>query len=152
MTDFIPKDPDFAARVEHSFGLMRTMDTMGAWILRSEPGRMENGLAFDDKLTQQHGFLHAGVSTTMMDTACGFAAASLMPKNSGVLTVEFKVNLLAPGLGERFRFVGEVLKPGRTISVCEGRAYGISEDGSEKLIASMSATMMTMMDRDNVKG
>jgi len=152
MTDFIPQDPNFADRIGSSLDLMPTLATLGAELIEASAGRMVLGLKYDKGLTQQHGFLHAGITTTLMDTACGFAAASLMPANTGVLTIEFKVNLLAPGQGERFRFVGETLKPGRTISVCEGRAYGIKEDGAEKLIATMTATMMTVIDRAEVQG
>jgi len=152
MREFIPKDPDFAARVEASFARMQVMGKFGARPVLCTPGHMEIGLDFDAGLTQQHGFLHAGVTTTLMDTACGFAAASLMSRDSGVLTVEFKVNLLSPGIGERFRFTGDVLKPGRTISVCEGRAFGFDATGDEKLFASMTATIMTINDQDHIKG
>ncbi len=151
MTNLTPKNPDFIADVTASFDRQPYMKTLGAVQGSVEPGRFVIELPFDASLTQQHGFLHAGVTSTMMDTACGFAAASLMPADSGVLTIEFKINLLAPGIGDHFRFVGQVQKPGRTITVCEGLAYGI-QSGREKLIASMSATMMTVTDRQHIKG
>ena len=102
-------------------------------------------------LTQQHGFLHAGMVATALDSACGYAGFTLMAADAAVLTIEFKINLLAPAKGERFRMEGRVLKPGRTITVCEGRAFAI--DGSqEKLIATMGCTLMAVTGRDNIQG
>ena len=102
-------------------------------------------------MTQQHGFLHAGVVSTALDSACGYAAFSLMPEDAAVLTIEFKINLLAPAKGERFRMEGRVLKPGRTITVCEGRAYAL-QDQKETLIATMNCTLMTVMGRTDIRG
>jgi uncharacterized protein (TIGR00369 family) len=102
-------------------------------------------------MTQQHGFLHAGIISTALDSACGYAAFSLMPENAGVLTIEFKVNLLAPGKGERL-FRGNVTKPGRTIIVADGQAYAFGADGEAKLIATMTGTMMTVTGRQGIEG
>ena len=104
------------------------------------------------ELTQQHGFLHAGIISTALDSACGYAAFSMMPENAAVLTIEFKVNLLAPGRGERFLFRGSVTKPGRTIVVADGQAYAFAADGEAKLIATMTGTMMTVLGRDGIEG
>jgi uncharacterized protein (TIGR00369 family) len=109
-------------------------------------------MPYSGDLTQQHGFLHAGVISTALDSACGYAAFSLMPENSSVLTIEFKVNLLAPGKGERFLFRGSVTKPGRTIVVADGQAYAITVDGEAKLIATMTGTMMAIAGRDGIEG
>ena len=127
------------------------MQTLGARLEKLEPGAVDIGLAWDRSLTQQHGFLHAGVVSTALDSACGYAAFSLMPEDAAVLTIEFKINLLAPAKGERFRMEGRVLKPGRTITVCEGRAYAL-QDQKETLIATMNCTLMTVMGRTDIRG
>ena len=98
-------------------------------------------------LTQQHGFIHAGIITAGLDSACGIAAFTLMPAATGILTVEFKTNLLAPARGERFAFRATVVKPGRTLTVCEARAYA-THDGGETLIATMSGTLMALPARE----
>lgn len=136
-------------RVSKSFAQQAVMRTLGAALVRVAPGEVEISMPFDAALTQQHGFLHAGVVTTALDSACGYAALSLMPPEAGVLSVEFKVNLLAPARGDRFRFVGSVLKAGRTLTVCEGRAFGIDGE-AEKLIASMTCTLMTVRGREGI--
>ena len=112
---------------------------------------VEIELAHDEKLTQQHGFLHGGAIAAGLDNACGFASLSLMAAEAGMLTVEFKVNLLSPGRGERFSFAGRVVKPGRTLIFCEATAHALTA-GGEKLIATAQATMMTLIGRDDVKG
>ena len=148
---FEPRTPDFAERVRDSFARQGAMATLGAALVRVAPGEVEIGLDWAPSLTQQHGFLHAGVVSTALDSACGYAGFSLMPADAGVLTIEFKINLLAPARGQRFRLVGRVLKPGRTITVTEGQAFAI-DDGREKLIATMNATLMTITGRDGVQG
>ena len=148
---FEPRTPDFAERVRDSFARQGVMATLGAALVRVAPGEVEIGLDWAPGLTQQHGFLHAGVVSTALDSACGYAGFSLMPADAGVLTIEFKINLLAPARGQRFRLVGRVLKPGRTITVTEGQAFAI-DDGREKLIATMNATLMTITGRDGVQG
>jgi uncharacterized protein (TIGR00369 family) len=146
---FEPQDPDFAARVRASFERQDAMKTIGATLGEVEPGRVTIELPWAKALTQQHGFLHAGMVGTALDSACGYAAFTLMPVDAAVLTIEYKINLLAPAKGQRFRMVGEVLKPGRTITVVEGRAWAIDE-GREKLVATMNATLMAVIGRDGV--
>lgn len=149
MTPFEPRDPDFERRVRESFARQRVMETMGATLLRVAPGEVEIALPFREELTQQHGFLHAGVVTTIVDSACGYAALSLMPPGAGVLTIEFKLNLLAPAAGARLIARGRVTKPGRTINVCAGDVFA-EQDGREKLVATMLATVMTIHNRPGV--
>jgi uncharacterized protein (TIGR00369 family) len=146
---FQPQDPDFAARVRASFERQDAMKTIGAALGAVEPGRVTIELPWAQALTQQHGFLHAGMVATALDSACGYAAFSLMAADAAVLTIEYKINLLAPAKGQRFRMVAEVLKPGRTITVVEGQAWAIDE-GREKLAATMNATLMAVVGRDGV--
>ena len=147
---FEPKDLGYAERVRASFARQGAMATLGADLGEITPGRVVIELDWAAALSQQHGFLHAGMVATALDSACGYAGFTLMPLDAGVLTIEFKINLLAPAKGQRFRMVGQVVKPGRTITVTEGRAYAI-DGGQEKLIATMGATLMTMLDRPDVK-
>lgn len=127
------------------------MRTLGALLARVEPGAVEIHLPYREDLTQQHGFLHAGVVTAVMDSSCGYAAFSLMPPGAGVLSVEFKVNLLAPAQGEVLIARARVLRSGRTISVCQ--ADGVMRTGDEETpIATMLATMMTVTGRADVVG
>jgi uncharacterized protein (TIGR00369 family) len=143
---------DFEERVRASFARQQVMATLGAELTVVTPGTIEIEMPFSPTLTQQHGFLHAGIISTALDSACGYAAFSLMPDNAGVLTIEFKVNLLAPGKGERFLFRGNVTKPGRTIIVADGQAYAFGADGEAKLIATMTGTMMTITGRQGIEG
>ena len=145
-------DGDYETRVRSSFERQKVMETMDAEMTRVSPGIVEIELAYDARFTQQHGFLHAGVISTVLDSACGYAAYSVMPADAAVLTIEFKVNLLAPGKGDRFLFRGAVTKPGRTIIVADGQAYAIDEDGAAKLIATMTGTMMTVTGRQGIEG
>jgi uncharacterized protein (TIGR00369 family) len=147
---FEPQDPDFAERVRASFARQGAMQTLGAALAEVAPGRVVIELPWQQALTQQHGFLHAGMVAAALDSACGYAASTLMPAEAGVLTIEYKINLLAPAQGSRFRMEGVVLKPGRTITVSEGRAYALHE-GRERLIATMGATLMTITGRDAIK-
>jgi len=144
--------PNFEERVRASFARQEAMATIGAELTLVLPGTIEIEMPFAERLTQQHGFLHAGIISTALDSACGYAAFSLMPENAAVLTIEFKVNLLAPGKGERFLFRGNVTKPGRTIVVADGQAYSIAADGEAKLIATMTGTMMTVTGRQGILG
>ncbi|MGN6535772.1 MAG: PaaI family thioesterase [Mesorhizobium sp.] len=144
--------PDYEERVRASFARQRAMATIGAELTLVTPGIVEIEMPYSEALTQQHGFLHAGVISTALDSACGYAAFSLMPEDAAVLTIEFKVNLLAPGRGERFLFRGSVTKPGRTIIVADGQAYAIAADGEAKLIATMTGTMMTVTGREGMQG
>jgi uncharacterized protein (TIGR00369 family) len=145
-----PADPDFAARVRNSFTRQAAMRTLGATLEQVEPGRVVIAMAHREALTQQHGYVHAGMLSAALDSACGYAASTLMPADAAVLTIEFKVNLLAPARGPRFRLEGAVVKAGRTISVVEGRAFQHAEDGGGdvRLVATMSATVMTVTGRD----
>ncbi len=140
---FPPQDPDFEAKARASFARQAYMATIGAEILRVAPGEVDLGLAFRADLTQQHGYLHAGVITALVDSACGFAAFTLMPAGSGVVSVEFKVNLLAPAVGERMIARGRVLRPGRTLTVCSGEVVAVT-GLEEKTVLAMLATMMRL--------
>jgi uncharacterized protein (TIGR00369 family) len=142
---------DFRRRIRQSFQRQAAMATIGAELTRVEHGMIEIELPFDVKLTQQHGMLHAGVISAALDSACGFAAYSVIDPDASILTIEFKVNLMSPGRGERFLFRGEVTKPGTTIIVADGRAYAIT-DGPAKLIASMTGTMMVVRGREGITG
>jgi len=146
----IPPDPDFETRVRTSFSQQGMLAALGAQIGLLRAGEVHLGAPFDARFTQQDGFLHAGIVTTLMDTACGYAAFTLMPAASRVLSVEFKVNLLSPARGERFRAEGRVIKAGRTITVCEGKLFSMQGE-EETLCAIMQATMICIRDGDNPK-
>jgi len=117
------------------------MTNIGARLSKVSPGEVEIELMFRDDLTQQHGFVHAGIITSIVDSACGYASLSLMPTGSNVLTVEYKVNFIAPARGSRFMATGKVTKPGRTLTVCAGDVIAFDES-KETLIATMLATMI----------
>lgn len=144
---------DIAAldRVGDSFLRQGAMTTLGAQITHLAPGEVDISFDWAQGLTQQHGFIHAGMLSAAMDSACGYAGFSLMPEDAGVLTIEFKINLLAPAKGQRFRCEGRVLKPGRTIMVAEGRAYAIEQE-KEKLAATMHCTLMVVQGRPGIAG
>lgn len=144
-------DPGFAERVRDSFARQSAMASLGVSIVRVEAGEVELAMPYNAAFCQQHGFLHAGTVTTAVDSACGYAAYSLMPADAAVLSIEFKINLLAPARGERFRFVGRVVKAGRTISNVRGEAFAI-DGGAEKLIATMDGTMMSVRERAGLAG
>jgi uncharacterized protein (TIGR00369 family) len=148
---FEPADPAYAERVRASFARQQAMATIGATLAEVAPGFAAIELPWQHALTQQHGFLHAGMVGTALDSACGYAGFSLMPAEAAVLTIEYKINLLAPAAGERFRMEGRVVKPGRTITVTEGQAFALAADGSRKLIATMGATLMAVYGRDNIR-
>ncbi len=147
---FEPQDPDFATRVRASFDRQAAMKTIGATLTGVEAGWVAIELPWAQPLTQQHGFLHAGMVATALDSACGYAGFSLMPADAAVLTIEYKINLLAPAKGQRFRMEGRVIKPGRTVTVAEGQAFAIDE-GKEKLIATMGCTLMALFGRDGIQ-
>ncbi len=144
MPSFNPPDVDFENRVRSSFNNQQVMKTLGARMIKVVPGEVHLELLFSRALTQQHGYVHAGIVGTIVDSACGYAAYTLMPVLAEVLTVEYKVNFLSPAIGEKFIAVGRVIKPGRTLTVCSGDvvAYNNSE---EKLVATMQATMMAVV-------
>lgn len=141
MDDTFPLDPDFESRIRASFGRQGLIHTLNGKIGYIGPGELHIEAPFDERFTQQDGFLHAGIVTTLMDSACGYAAYTLMPADSRVLSVEFKVNFLNPARGERFRAEGRVAKSGRTISVCEGKLFAL-QNGRASLVAMMQATMI----------
>jgi uncharacterized protein (TIGR00369 family) len=143
MPRFEPKNPDYRRIATDTFERQHAMRTLGISIARLEPGEVELAMAYSSELTQQNGFVHAGIVTAGLDSACGIAAFTLMPSGSDILTVEFKTNLLAPARGQRFAFRAAVVKPGRTLTVCEGRAYA-EQDGRETLIATMTGTLMAL--------
>lgn len=145
MAALIPKDPDYRRKVEASFARQAFLATIGARIAELEPGRCALEMPTRPDLCQQHGFVHAGATTTLADTAAGYAAFSLMPAGSAVLTTEFKVNLLSPARGEKLVARAEVIKPGRTLIVVRSDVFGI-EAGQETLVATMLATMICLAD------
>ena len=147
---FTPKDPAFEQKVRSSFDDQAVMHSIGAKLSDLAPGEVEISMPFNPQMTQQHGFLHGGIVTTILDSACGYAALSLMSADAGILTIEFKVNLLAPAAGDYFHARGKVKKPGRNITVTEGELYA-EQDGELKLVASMVATMMSIYGRDNIR-
>jgi uncharacterized protein (TIGR00369 family) len=140
---FSPPDPNFERRVRASFARQAAMGLIGATITAVEPGRCAIELPVRDDLTQQHGFVHGGIVGMIADSAGGYAAFTLMPANASVLTVEYKINMLAPAKGERLVAVGSVLKPGRTLSIVRADVFAI-DAGGEKLIAAMQQTLMVM--------
>lgn len=150
MTNFQPADPDFEARVRASFAAQEFMSTLGAEITRVAPGEVTIEMPYSEDLTQQDGFIHAGVTTAIVDSACGYAAFTLMPAGARVLSVEFKVNLLSPAVGEKFIARAIVLKPGRTLTVCRGDVFAV-KDGREKLVMTMQATMISKNTEDRIQ-
>jgi len=139
-----PLNPSFAGELRESFAQQAIMRLIGAELTRVEPGVVEISLPYRTDLTQQHGYLHAGIVTTIADTACGYAAYTLMPPGSGVLSVEFKVNLLRPARGERFVAQAEVVKAGKTLTVVRADVFGVSSDGHRELVAAMQGTMFCL--------
>lgn len=147
MPIFEAQDPNYEERVRASFARQKMMHTIGAKLMSVSPGVVEIELPFRDDLTQQHGFLHAGIIATIGDSACGYAALSLAPVDSAVLSIEYKINLVSPATGERFIARGCVTKSGRTVTVCAGDVFALSESNDRKLIATMLSTMMLLADR-----
>ena len=141
-----PTDPNYEARVRASFAKQQFMATLGASMTTVQPGEVSIELPFRADLTQQHGFLHAGVVTSIIDSACGYAALTLMPPDREVLSVEFKVNLIAPAQGATFQARGRVVRAGRTLTVCTGDLRVV---GSESVVAMMQATMMAVDGRSD---
>jgi len=139
-------DPQSVERMRADFARQGAMSTMGITISDVAPGRVVLQMPFNADFSQQHGFIHAGVITSGVDSACGFAALTLMAPDSEVLTVEFKCSFLAPARGEFFRLEGNVIKPGRTLTFTEGRAVAI-DAGRETTVATITATMMAVRGR-----
>lgn len=145
-----PRDPDFEARVRSSFAAQKFMETLGARLERVAPGEVEIALPFRADLTQQHGYLHAGVAAALADSACGYAALTLMEPGAAVLSVEFKLNVLAPAEGSRFAAVGKVVRAGRTLTVCSAEVRAL-QDERDSVVAMMQATMMAIRDRTGMR-
>lgn len=143
MAPFIPKNPDFAARVRDSFNRQGAMVHIGARMTRIEPGFVDITVDYRPELSQQHGYFHGGIVGMIANSAGGYAAFSLMPADASVLTVEYKINLLAPSDGNRLVARGRVTKPGRTLSVCHVDVF-VERDGREHLCATLLQTLMTM--------
>ena len=149
--EYEPKDPQFESRVRQSFARQLVMSTIGAELDRVEPGFVEIRLPFRQDLTQQHGFVHAGIIATVADSSCGYAAFSLMSAEAAVLSVEFKINLLRPASGVSFVARGRVLKPGHNLMACAADVFAIDAAG-ERLISTMLATIMVVIDRPELDG
>jgi len=149
MPEFTAPDPDFAQRVRASFERQSIMDLIGARMTRVEPGLVEIELPYRRDLCQQHGFFHAGVTSTIADSAGGYAGFTLFPADASVLTVEFKINLLAPADGELLRAVGRVVKPGRTLTVTEAEVFAV-KDGRQKACARMAQTLICLAGRPDM--
>ncbi|MCK8601661.1 PaaI family thioesterase [Desulfoferrobacter suflitae] len=151
MKDFAAQDENYESRVRESFSKQNLMKTIGASLTKVLPGEVEISLGFRDDLTQQHGFIHAGVVSTLADTACGYAAFSLMAPDAAVLTVEYKINLLSPAVGESLVARGKVTKSGRTLTVCAGDVFAL-KNGEKKMVATMIATIMSIPGREGLMG
>ncbi len=150
MNDFTPRDPEFEGRVRASFAKHGLMKTFGADLTRVSPGAIEIALPASPAVLQQHGFVHAAAVAAIGDTAAGYAAVSLMPAGVGALTTEFKINLLAPAAGDRMIARAHVVKAGRTLTVAQSEIFAETA-GQEKLVALLTATVMTVTDRADVK-
>ena len=149
MATFQPADPTYESRVKASFARQAMMMLLGASLERVAPGAVDIRLPFRADLTQQHGFLHAGATTTIADSACGYAAFTLMPPGAAVLTVEFKVNLMSPAAGETFLARGRVVRAGRTLTICSGDVFAV-DGNDEKHVLTMLATVMTVQNRSGL--
>ena len=138
----MPRNPNFAEEIRQSFAKQTMMGLIGATLTRVEPGVVEITLPYRADLAQQHGYLHAGIVTTIADTACGYAAYSLMPPDSEVLSFELKVNLLRPAKGEMFLASAEVVKSGKTLTVVRANVFSFDQTEQRTLIATMLGTMI----------
>src|ERR1700677_279091 len=136
-------------RVRASFERQAMMATLGVELAAIERGRVELVVRHDDRYTQQHGFLHAGAVATVLDSACGYAAFSVMPPEAAVLTATYTINLLAPAAGQRFEMTGEVVRAGRTLVVCRGEAFA---DDDKRPFAVMQATMTAVYSKPGITG
>ena len=139
----VPQDPDFERRVRASFDRQGAMRLIGARLCRLGPGFCSIEISHRDDLTQQHGYIHAGIVRAIADTAGGYAGFSLFPAGAEVLTVEYKLNLVAPAIGERLVAEAEVVKPGRTLAITRGEVYAELE-GKRTLCAVMQQTLIVM--------
>lgn len=151
MTAFVPANPDFEARTRESFARQGAMRLLGAELERIEPGLVQIGLAYRPELSQQHGFFHAGILSTIADSAGGYAGFTLFPSDAGVLTVEFKMNLLAAADGERLTATGRVVRSGRTLTVCHLDVH-VEKAGHRTHCATGLQTLMALAGRAGVRG
>jgi uncharacterized protein (TIGR00369 family) len=143
MPQLTPADPAFESRIRAGFARQQLMAQLNATLAHVAPGEVHLAMPFSPAWTQQDGFIHAGIITALVDSACGFAAHTLMPSGTGVLTVEYKVNFLNAAQGDRFVAIGRVVKAGRTLTVCRGDAIAFAGN-EKKLVAAMQATMMAI--------
>ncbi|MER5302989.1 PaaI family thioesterase [Streptomyces lasiicapitis] len=134
--------PEVQKRVQESFDRQGLMAHLGARITHIAPGRVHIVLPNRPEVTQQHGYFHAGATSAIADSAGGYAAATHFPEDADVLTVEYKINLLAPAIGDHIEAIGTVLKSGRTLTVCQLEVYGVREDGERKLVANGQQTLI----------
>jgi uncharacterized protein (TIGR00369 family) len=148
---FTPQDPDFERRTRESFAKQGAMAHLGATLARVEPGRVEIRMPFKPELSQQHGFFHAGIISTIADSAGGYAGFTLFPADAGVLTVEFKINLIAAADGELAIATGEVIRSGRTLTICRLDAY-VEKGGRRSHCATGMQTLMCLVGRSGVTG
>jgi uncharacterized protein (TIGR00369 family) len=144
MKKLTPPDLEYESRIRSSFAQQGVMKTIGALLAQVSPGEVRIELPWSEAITQQHGFVHAGILSTIADNACGYAAYTLMPADSEVLGVENKINFLAPAKGKRFVAIGKVIKAGRTLAVCSGEVWA-TNSGEKTLVAVMQTTMMTLV-------
>jgi len=151
MQRFEPSDSHFERRVRHSFARQGVMRHIGAQMMAVEAGQCEIHLPYGDHVSQQHGFFHGGIVATIADSAAGYAGFSLMPAEAGVLTVEFKINLVAPADGELLVARGSVVRPGRTLTVTHAEV-AVRKDGQERVCAFLQQTLMTIVGRRDVVG
>lgn len=150
-TRYVPSDAEYEKKVRESFARQGLMRHLGAVLEAVRPGECEIGVAWREELGQQHGFFHAGVTGAIADSACGYAALSLTPAGKAVLTVEYKLNLLAPAAGERLTARGRVVRAGKTLSVCAAEVVAVSR-GEEKLVATSLSTIMRMEEKEGFRG
>jgi len=143
---FIPLDKNYKARVKASFAKQKFMDFIGAELNTLEPGYCEIRLPYSENLTQQHGFFHAGIVSTIADNAAGYAAFTLMEATSSILTVEYKINLMAPAKGSFLIGKGKVVKPGKTLTICQTEVFA-EDDGQQKLCAVVQSTLIQLKDK-----
>ncbi|MEM7129897.1 MAG: PaaI family thioesterase [Chloroflexota bacterium] len=140
--NFEPKNPDFVSTVRESFARQGLLRHLGAELVSVLPGEVTIELPVSDDVSQQHGFVHAGAMTAIVDSACGYAALTLMPPGTDVLTIEYKVNFIAPAQGIKLIAIGLVMKPGRTVTVCRGDVFMVDNDSTQQICATMLATMI----------
>jgi uncharacterized protein (TIGR00369 family) len=144
-----PENADYQRRIRSSFAKQGLMSTLKATLGDISPGLVEIAIRPDPTISQQHGFVHAGALSAVADTAAGYAALSLMPQGKGVLTTEFKINLVAPALGDRILARGRVVKAGRTLTLAQAEVF-VESGGQAKLVAFLTATLMTVEGREGI--